>query len=313
MVKTKDLTSLPLLSIITPCLNRVAFIDQAVKSVIQQDYFPVEHVIMDGGSTDGTLTLLSVYPHLRIVSEPDRGVYDGLNKGIVLSNGEIIGQLNTDDYYQPNIFRKIMDLFVENPDVDAICSSARIFEADPENHERDIVVYEAIDGRSFPMRITTGVPIFNAWFFRRRVFERMGFYSLDYPLMADRDFLIRCYLGGLRILSVNSVFYNYRYHSGSLTINSNYSISLMKEALPLSRSYLMQKDLDPVIKKNCTEWHDRVSIEMLIWHARNGNIAESFNVIRNAMAANPSWLFLIAGQIPARIINYIKKNYVAND
>ncbi len=306
------MTRIPLLSIVTPCLNRAAFIDQAMESVAQQDYPHIEHIIMDGGSTDGTLDLLATYSNLNVVSEPDRGVYDGLNKGISMSKGEIIGQLNTDDYYPPTILKKIMGIFEENPGVDAICGSARVFELDLEKQEHDVALYQPIDNRDFPMRITSGVPIFNAWFFRRRVFEKIGPYSLEYPLMADRDFLIRCYLGGLKILPIGTLVYNYRRHPGSLTINSNYSVSLLREALQLSKSYLEQKRSDSVIKRNCMEWHDHTSIEMLIYNARSGKISETLKVLRNAIAANPLWPFVAIKQIPARTLNYLRKHYVSH-
>jgi glycosyltransferase involved in cell wall biosynthesis len=306
------MNSLPLLSIITPCLNRAAFIRRAVESVQQQDYPHVEHLIQDGGSTDGTLALLASYPHLGVNSQPDRGVYDALNKGIAASRGEIIGQLNTDDYYQPGIFQKIMDIFQDNPNVDAVCGSARVFEVDAEKGEQDIALYGPIDNRNLSVRITTGVPIFNAWFFRRRVFEKIGTYSLDYPLVADRDFLIRFYLEDLKVLPAEPVFYNYCLHPGSLTINANYSVSLLGDSLRLSRAYLAKKNLEPVLRNHCLDWHDDSSIEMLIWHARNGDMKGGIDTVRNALRFNPRWLFLVLGQSPSRIIHYVRKHYGSN-
>src|SRR5258707_149693 len=84
-------------SVITPCLNRAELIAATIQSVTAQDYSDFEHWIIDGGSTDGTLELLQGYQHLKIVSEPDRGVYDAINKGIRLATGEIIILLNSDD------------------------------------------------------------------------------------------------------------------------------------------------------------------------------------------------------------------------
>ncbi len=84
-------------SVITPCLNRVELITATIQSVTAQDYPDFEHWIIDGGSTDGTLELLKGYQHLKVVSEPDRGVYDAINKGIRLATGEIIILLNSDD------------------------------------------------------------------------------------------------------------------------------------------------------------------------------------------------------------------------
>src|SRR5687768_6412703 len=106
-------------SIITPSYNRASLIQNAIESVMAQNYPHLEHIVIDGGSTDDTLELLSSYPHLHVLSEPDRGVYDALNKGLSIAQGEIIGQLNTDDYYQSDIFQKIQDYFDKNPEVDA--------------------------------------------------------------------------------------------------------------------------------------------------------------------------------------------------
>ena len=97
-----------LISIITPCLNRANFIEEAIESVLDQISPNVEHIIMDVGSTDGTLELLNNYPHLRIISQPDRGMCEAFNKVIQIASGEVIGFLNTDDFNEPNVFASIV-------------------------------------------------------------------------------------------------------------------------------------------------------------------------------------------------------------
>ncbi|MBN1416361.1 MAG: glycosyltransferase, partial [Bacteroidales bacterium] len=94
----------PKISIITPCLNRVEFIRTAIESVLAQNYQNFEHIIIDGGSTDGTLELLKKYQHVIFVSEPDENLYEAINKGIRLASGKIIGHLNSDDFYSKAIF-----------------------------------------------------------------------------------------------------------------------------------------------------------------------------------------------------------------
>src|SRR5438132_2481089 len=92
------------ISVITPCLNRKNFVEDAIRSVLEQKSPDFEHWIIDGGSTDGTLELLAKYPHLKVLCEKDGGVYDALNKGICLASGEVVGFLNTDDQYAPGTF-----------------------------------------------------------------------------------------------------------------------------------------------------------------------------------------------------------------
>jgi glycosyltransferase involved in cell wall biosynthesis len=89
------------ISIITPTLNRAAYLGEAIESVIAQDHPDVEHIIVDGMSTDGTVELLGRYPHLRVIREPDRSVYDGFNTGIRAAHGEVIMLLNSADLLPP--------------------------------------------------------------------------------------------------------------------------------------------------------------------------------------------------------------------
>ena len=117
----------PRLSIITPSLNRARYIEEAIESVLRQNYSDIEHIIIDGGSTDGTFEILARYPHLKTISEPDNGMYDALNKGLNIATGEIVGFLNSDDVYAENIFLLVVKQF-ENPEIQATAGRARFFE-----------------------------------------------------------------------------------------------------------------------------------------------------------------------------------------
>ena len=99
------------ISVITPSFNSREVIERAVQSVLVQDYTCWEHVIVDGGSTDGTIDLLKKYPHLKWISEKDRGQADAMNKGFSLSTGDIIVYLNADDYFLPGAFSAVMAVF----------------------------------------------------------------------------------------------------------------------------------------------------------------------------------------------------------
>lgn len=95
------------ISIITPVLNQAAFVEQAIQSVLLQHDLNFEHIVVDGGSTDGTLDIIKSHPHLRWISEPDRGQADAVNKGLAMATGEMIGEINGDDFYLPGAFAKL--------------------------------------------------------------------------------------------------------------------------------------------------------------------------------------------------------------
>lgn len=123
----------PLISVITVTLNSEKTVAKAIESVLNQTYDRVEYIIMDGGSTDSTVQIAEEYKErfaakgyeLKIVSEPDRGMYDALNKGVALATGDVIGQINSDDWYEPIALETVANKFMEDP-FDLFWSDLRI-------------------------------------------------------------------------------------------------------------------------------------------------------------------------------------------
>ena len=104
-------TAAPLISIITPSFNQGHFLDATIRSVVEQDYPNLEHLIFDGGSTDSTIDVLRKYPHLKWVSEKDHGQTHAVNKGLQKASGEIIGWVNSDDTFLPGAFHAVVEKF----------------------------------------------------------------------------------------------------------------------------------------------------------------------------------------------------------
>ena len=102
-------------SILTPSFNQGQYIEKNIRSVMNQDWDDVEHIVIDGGSTDNTLNVLKKYSHLKWISEPDDGQADALNKGLKMATGDIIGWINSDDYYESNIFNEVFSFFNNEP------------------------------------------------------------------------------------------------------------------------------------------------------------------------------------------------------
>lgn len=102
------------ISIITPSFNQGEYIEECIQSALNQNYPFIEHIIVDGGSTDNTIDILKKYNHLIWVSEKDEGQADALNKGLKMAKGEIIGWINSDDYYLPGVFKSIANAFINH-------------------------------------------------------------------------------------------------------------------------------------------------------------------------------------------------------
>ncbi|WHZ20901.1 MAG: hypothetical protein OJF47_000013 [Nitrospira sp.] len=284
--------SLPLITVVTPCLNGSLFIEEAIRSVLDQDYPNVEHIIVDGGSTDGTLELIKKYPHLRVISEPDRGLYDALNKGVRLSKGDIIGHLNCDDLYEKRIFEPVAQKFMEAPVRDAVCGGAIVFEYGRGENNRVIARYTGPKDMELSFEnVTTGPAITNARFFRKRVYEKVGLYEPRFRIAADREFLIRATLAGTESIGLSTVVYRYRAHSGSLTFNqdSPNRVRMLNEFLEIAEKHMGAKGKRELVEPFCQDWHARTAAEAVLRALRERNYKSALSYAERGRAYKPFW------------------------
>jgi glycosyltransferase involved in cell wall biosynthesis len=268
----------PLISIITPSFNRAAMIADAVESVLAQDYPNFEHIIVDGASNDGTLDVLKKYPHLRLVSEPDRGMYDAINKGLALARGDIVAWLNTDDLYPPGAFAAVADAFAAHPDALAISGAAETF-ANTADGPHILKTDRAVDDADFWRRIIE-TPVPNGWFFRKSLFEKIGNFNPGYRLVADREFLIRVALAGIRPIPVASTLYRYRLHEGSATFHAEDSrhpvygprrMEVNREDLRMIESFFVRPNLPRQVRRVMLHAHSEYAYRLsatALYHRR---------------------------------------------
>ncbi|AFI05016.1 glycosyltransferase family 2 protein [Helicobacter cetorum] len=180
-------------SIITASFNSEKTIRDTIESVLNQSYENIEYIIIDGKSTDNTLKIIQEYGNkiTRIVSEPDRGIYDAMNKGIKLASGDIVALLNSDDFYtHSDVVEKIVHIF-ENQCCDSVY--ADLVFVNPNNLEKVVRYYES--GEFKPKSLLYGVvPAHPTLFIKKEIYERYGLYKTDYKISADFEMIIRLFV-----------------------------------------------------------------------------------------------------------------------
>lgn len=189
-MKNKEETKHPLVSIITGTYNSEEFVSDCVLSVTNQDYVAIEHVIVDGESTDSTVERIRTTPNrvTKLVSEEDDGIYDAMNKGLKLGDGEILGILNSDDFYNHNdVISKVVKAF-EDPNIDCVYGDLLYVEQD----NTDKVVRKWITGNYTKDAFKKGWhPAHPSFFVRKSVYEKYGYFNLKYGLAADFELMLR--------------------------------------------------------------------------------------------------------------------------
>ncbi|MBC8488190.1 MAG: glycosyltransferase [Bacteroidetes bacterium] len=176
-------------SIITPSYNQAEYLEQTILSVIKQDYENIEYIIMDGGSTDNSVNIIKKYKSKIIYweSKSDNGQCHAINKGLKISTGEIIGWLNSDDYYKPGAISKVIKVFNNNPDVQIVIGGCEIIDVNGlvKNIKTKL-------GISVHKLLVTGiVPGQPSVFFKKNVVDNIGYLREDLHLVMDWEYWIR--------------------------------------------------------------------------------------------------------------------------
>ena len=182
-----------LITIVTPCFNAAATLQATLDSVAAQGYPNVEHIVIDGGSTDGTLDILARTAGICYVSEPDSGRAEAANKGVRLGSGEIIGWLNADDTYEQGALQAVADAFADPADPLWVTGYCRIVDADGVEIRRAVTWYKNFLLRhySLSLYLTQNFVPDPATFVRRHVLDEVGLLDQNYKISHDYDMWLR--------------------------------------------------------------------------------------------------------------------------
>lgn len=184
---------LPSISIVTPCLNAAATIEETLASVRDQRYPRLEHLVVDGGSTDGTLDLLRAAEGIRFVSERDGGRVEAVNKGVAMTAGDVVAWLNADDRYEPGALHAVGEAFATHPDAAWVTGSCAIIDGDGRAIRPLVTRYkDALLRRwSYSLYLTQNFVSDPATFVRREALERAGPLDERYRISHDYDLWLR--------------------------------------------------------------------------------------------------------------------------
>ncbi len=211
----------PVFSVITPSFQQGDFIEQTIQSVLQQGDISYEHIVVDGGSSDSTVDILKRHSHLQWTSEKDEGQSDAINKGFAQAKGKYIAWINSDDWYEPGVFKKVEDFFESHPDASVVMGNCNL--VNDKDEVFDVVVNKA---RGFEelsrFWVGNSIPTQPAIFFKRDLLVKHGLldkslhYAMDYELwlrFAKENYFHH----------IDEVFANYRFHGDSKSGDQDWS------------------------------------------------------------------------------------------
>lgn len=225
----------PKLTVVTPCFNSIHTIRETIESVRAQNYPELEHVVVDGGSRDGTLELIREYPHLHWISEKDDGHYHAMNKGIAMATGRYINILNADDCLRPGALAAVGEAFVRHPEWDALfgdivfvdSAGRELLRREEAGYDYDVLRFSSICYVNHQALVVS-----------KATYERLGAYRYqDYLNCCDYEFILRLGRAGCTVGHVNQLLINYRYHQHGQSADLRVTRNMAREMAAIRRDH----------------------------------------------------------------------------
>lgn len=256
------------ISVITVCYNSSATIERTIQSVIRQNYSDLEYIIIDGGSTDGTLDVIAKYqPYISLcISEPDNGIYDAMNKGLERTTGDVVAFLNSDDWYERDVFEKVKNYF-NGSNADMVSGNIYLHSSDGQNHK---YVLDRENKENIFFQVIYPQP---ALFVRKKFFEKTGGFDTSYRIAADAAWLINACIAGAEVLCVDDYFTYFR--DGGISCQRKYEG--YREQYKAALMCVKTKGQEHLVKKIEDYYSnilETIAREQKIWEAINNNTEE---------------------------------------
>ncbi|MCE3237225.1 MAG: PGL/p-HBAD biosynthesis glycosyltransferase [Gammaproteobacteria bacterium] len=273
----------PKISIIIGVLNMKDYIANALESVLQQNYPNLELIVMDGGSTDGTLEIIKHYEkHINFwKSEKDGGHCDACNKALDIATGDLIGFLSADDVYADNTFNKVAATYNKNLDVRIITSGISII-------KNNKVIHTLTDPHKLQISLKNMIfelSVINARFFHRSIFKEFGKFQPthadgNYNLANDRNYLIKLALANVKSEIIPEPLYQYLSHESSFTFGKKHITRVRYDHLKLADNFLNNENLSIPQQKIFYSWIQKDTTYLFLYYLLKLDIKKAFSTMK---------------------------------
>lgn len=297
-------TAQPGISVVMPALNAGRTIGEALESLAGQ-VDGIEAIIVDGGSTDDTVAIAERCAFARVRSAPGSSIYEALNLAVAAARAPIVAWLNADDLFLPGMLAQALDIFAGAPDIDIVRGTALFMRSDAagwQAHDRRIE--EKAAGSLNLELITRGPLAINSMVFRRSALARIGPFDTSLRLAADREWMLRAWCAGVRIVEMGRPLYCYRVHSGSSTLDParrnhlrtrEEHAAILRRILPETRG----SGASAAVKVAVQRWHAVECALRLQALAAAGEWRAAARLCAESTRTDPLWPLVLAGRIAA--------------
>ena len=309
--KPESSSGSPLISVITPSYNSAEYISEAIESVQSQSYSNSEHIIIDSNSTDETVDILENSESIRYISESDDGIYDALNKGLELADGDLIGWLNADDKYAKGAFQSFAVAYNQNPSCDLIAGNCSVF-TENDGQETQINTLEFTDEKSFNnSEIKHKATLLNGCMFSPDLFRRIGYFDTKLQIGGDREFLIRIAASRPQIARVDDMVYKYRKHDESLTFGEGFYHSrawrqMNEDSMKYLPKYLSDDSISDELAEYCRSIFRYRATKLLEYYILNHEWKKTVGVIQLILQRDILWSLWVMRKATTRVYGKLR-------